>query len=416
MKTAIAALLLLGAFAVSVTAEVYFKETFDSTWEKRWTHSSWKKSDGTAGEFKLSAGKWFGGEEEAAKGIQTSENSKFYAAYAPLTKQFDNTKKDLVLQFSVKHEQDLDCGGGYIKLLPASSAKGIKDFGGETPYSIMFGPDICGFSTKKVHVIFTYKGKNHLIKTDIPAETDTLTHVYTLVVKPDNTYQVLIDLKEKKSGSLEEDWDLLPPKKIKDPKAEKPEDWDERPKIDDPEDVKPAGWDDIPATIADKDATKPDDWDDEEDGTWEPPTIPNPEYKGEFKAKQIDNPAYKGIWVAPDIDNPDYKPDPLLYNYKDLKYVGFELWQVKAGSIFDNIIVTNDLKEAEKLAEETWGKTHEEEKTKMEAVKEAEKAAQAAEAKDAAKDAPPAGEDGGDALEEDGGDAEDYPDYPKEEL
>ncbi len=26
----------------------------------------------------------------------------------------------------------------------------MKDFGGETPYSIMFGPDICGFSTKKV--------------------------------------------------------------------------------------------------------------------------------------------------------------------------------------------------------------------------------------------------------------------------
>lgn len=29
------------------------------------------------------------------------------------------------------------------------------------------GPDICGYSTKKVHVIFNYKGKNHLIKKDI---------------------------------------------------------------------------------------------------------------------------------------------------------------------------------------------------------------------------------------------------------
>jgi len=28
----------------------------------------------------------------------------------------------------------------------------------------MFGPDICGTSTKKVHVIFTYKGKNLLTK------------------------------------------------------------------------------------------------------------------------------------------------------------------------------------------------------------------------------------------------------------
>ena len=41
------------------------------------------------------------------------------------------------------------------------------------------------------------------------------------------------------SGSLEDDWDLLPTKKIKDPEAKKPEDWDEREKVDDPEDAKP---------------------------------------------------------------------------------------------------------------------------------------------------------------------------------
>ena len=29
------------------------------------------------------------------------------------------------------------------------------------------GPDICGPGTKKVHVIFSYKGKNHLIKKEI---------------------------------------------------------------------------------------------------------------------------------------------------------------------------------------------------------------------------------------------------------
>lgn len=41
------------------------------------------------------------------------------------------------------------------------------------------------------------------------------------------------------SGSLEEDWDFLPPKKIKDPEAKKPEDWDDRAKIDDVDDTKP---------------------------------------------------------------------------------------------------------------------------------------------------------------------------------
>ena len=32
---------------------------------------------------------------------------------------------------------------------------------------LLLGPDICGPGTKKVHVIFTYKGKNLLTKKDI---------------------------------------------------------------------------------------------------------------------------------------------------------------------------------------------------------------------------------------------------------
>lgn len=70
-------------------------------------------------------------------------------------------------------------------------------------------------------------------------QDDEYTHLYTLIVNPDNTYEVKIDNKKVESGSLEEDWDFLPPKKIKDPDAEKPDDWDEKENIDDPEDKKP---------------------------------------------------------------------------------------------------------------------------------------------------------------------------------
>jgi hypothetical protein len=66
----------------------------------------------------------------------------------------------------------------------------MKDFGGETPYSIMFGPDICGFGTRKTHFIVNYKEKNHLVKKDIKCETDQLSHVYTLRLMPNNTYEV----------------------------------------------------------------------------------------------------------------------------------------------------------------------------------------------------------------------------------
>ena len=48
-----------------------------------------------------------------------------------------------------------------------------------------------------------------------------------------------IDNKEAQSGSLEADWDFLPPKKINDPDAKKPEDWVDNPKMDDPDDTKP---------------------------------------------------------------------------------------------------------------------------------------------------------------------------------
>ena len=85
----------------------------------------------------------------------------------------------------------------------------------------MFGPDICGYTTKTVHAILNYNETNHLIKKDVPCETDQLTHVYTFILRPDATYSILIDNVEKQTGSLYSDWDLLPPKKIKDPEAKK---------------------------------------------------------------------------------------------------------------------------------------------------------------------------------------------------
>lgn len=365
-----ATLLLLACIIGAASAKVYFEEKFDDTWDKRWKKSSWKKSSGEAGDWVHTAGEWYG-DAEADKGIKTTPDARFYSIYAEFD-DFSNKDKDLVLQFSAKHEQKLDCGGGYIKLLP--SGVDMENFGGSTPYSIMFGPDICGFSTRKVHVILTHNETNHLINKNIPCETDELTHVYTLILHSNNTYKVLIDNEQKEEGSLYEDWEILKPKTIKDPSATKPEDWDERAQIPDPEDKKPEGHDDIPEYIPDPKATKPEDWDDEDDGEWEPPTIMNPEFKGEWNPKMIDNPAYKGIWVAPDIPNPEYVHSDDLYSFPSLKYVGFELWQVKAGSIFDNVLVTDDVAYAKQFAEDTWGKNKAGEKEMYDKVQEEQKA------------------------------------------
>ncbi|KAK9880069.1 hypothetical protein WA026_008580 [Henosepilachna vigintioctopunctata] len=244
---------------------------------------------------------------------------------------------------------------------------------GESPYRLMFGPDICGPGTKKVHVILNHNDKNHLINKEISCKDDEYTHVYTLIIKPDNTYEVLIDGEKKESGSLEEDWDILPPKKIKDPEAKKPEDWDDKETIPDPDDKKPEDWD-KPEHIPDPDATKPEDWDDEMDGEWEAPMIDNPEYKGEWSPKQIDNPAYKGPWIHPEIDNPEYKPEPKLYAQKEICAIGLDLWQVKSGTIFDNILITDDVEYAQKAIANLKATQEGEKKMKEEQEKEEKEA------------------------------------------
>jgi len=324
------------------SATTYFSENFDAGWEDRWVSSTKWKKESEMGKWVNTAGKYYA--DESDKGLQTGDDARFYGISAKMAEVFDNKDKDLVVQFSVKHEQDIDCGGAYIKLLPADIDQ--DSFGGDTEYGIMFGPDICGY-TKRTHLIFNYKGKNLLKKDEIKCESDTAAHLYTLIVKPDNTYSVKIDGTETSSGSLADGWDFLEPKEIKDPAQSKPKDWVDERRIPDPEDKKPEGWDDIPEQIPDPEAEMPEDWDPEDDGEWEPPMIDNPEYKGVWKAKMIDNPAYKGEWEHPMIPNPDFVDDDQLYNVcKNCGAVGFELWQVKSGTVFDDILVTDDIAEA----------------------------------------------------------------------
>lgn len=365
-----------------ISATVYFKETFpdEDSFNENWIYS--KHEGKEYGKFTLTPGKYYD-DAKRDQGIKTSEDARFYA----ISSKFENTKmdnldKDLIVQFSIKHEQSIDCGGGYLKLFDCKLDQ--EQMHGDSEYRIMFGPDICGPATKKVHVIFHYKGKNLLINKDIRCKDDELTHLYRLHVKPDNTYKVFIDGEVVEKGELEADWDFLPAKKIKDPEAKKPADWDDREKIDDPEDKKPADWD-VPELIPDPDATKPDDWDEEIDGEWQPGKISNPAFKGEWKPRQIDNPNYKGAWVHPEIDNPEYIPDDKLYHHPEICAVGIDVWQVKSGSIFDNILITDSEKEADEEADIVIKKTMEGEK-KMRKEAEEEEKKKEAEAKAAEED------------------------------
>merc|ERR1711904_182833 len=135
---------------------------------------------------------------------------------------------------------------------------------------------------------------NVLKKSDLSykQDDDGTSHLYTLIVKPDNTCRVEVDQEKIYDGSIKEDWERLKPKEISDPDDKKPKDWADDSMIDDPEDKKPDDWVEE-KRIVDPDAKKPDDWDDEEDNE--------------------------------------------VYKFDDFGFIGFDLWQVKGGTIFDNV-------------------------------------------------------------------------------
>merc|ERR1719409_2481729 len=354
--------------AVLAQGKIYFQEDFGDGWEGRWVTSTWKESESTQGKWTTSAGKWFS-DEKADTGLYTSEDSKFFGISASFD-SFSNDGKELIVQYQAKYEKDVECGGGYLKIGPKMDDQ--SKFGDPTPYNIMFGPDKCGY-TSRTHLIFNYKGNNVLKKSDLEykQQNEGTSHLYRMILKPDNTVRVEIDEEKIYEGSVKDDWEVLKPKEISDPDDKKPSDWVEDSMMDDPSDKKPDDWTEE-KRIVDAEAKKPDDWDDEEDGEWEPPMKDNPAFKGEWSVKRISNPAYKGSWEAKKIDNPEYEDDNTVYKYDDFGFIGFDLWQVKGGTIFDNVIVCDDKAEADAFAAK-WKAISEVEKEEKKKADEASK-------------------------------------------
>jgi len=218
------------------------------------------------------------------------------------------------------------------------------------------------------------------------------------VINKDNSFEIFIDQKSVRKGNLFNDFEppVIPPKEIddpsdqkpadwvddemiSDPEAKKPEDWneDEPEHIPDPSSQKPSDWrDNEPLQVADPEAKEPEDWQTETDGKWEPPMISNPicdEFGcGEWHPSKIKNPNYKGKWIRPlmkniafkgkwkprQIPNPDYFEDLHPFHFTPMSAIGFELWTMNSGILFDNILITYDMAIAEKYAEQTWSKKY----------------------------------------------------------
>ncbi|KAJ3045787.1 hypothetical protein HK097_001132 [Rhizophlyctis rosea] len=390
-----------------------FVEQFTDDWESRWTPSSAKKLDATNiqdEELLRYKGKWAVESPavvsiEGDKGLVAKDAAAHHAISAKFATPIDPAGKPLVIQYEVKTQNGLDCGGAYMKLLTYDEKFTPENFSDKTPYTIMFGPDRCA-GNDKVHFIFRHQNpktdeweEKHL-KSPLAGVKDKKTNLYTLIVHPDNKFEIRINNeKKKKTGSLLEDFSpaVNPPKEIDDPEDKKPADWEDRPTIADPDATKPADWDenapmyipdedakqpadwlaDEPSTIPDPEAKKPEDWDDEEDGAWQAPTVPNPKcakasgcgkwtrptkknpaYKGIWKAPMVKNPAYKGDWAPRRIANPNYFEDKAPANFNKIGAIGFEIWTMQDQILFDNIYIGHSIKEAEALAQESWAVKH----------------------------------------------------------
>lgn len=392
---------------VHIPEKAHFAETFDSAPLDR----NWVLSKAGKGEEDLKYdGDWAVEEPDhqvlpGNKGLVMKSPGRHYAIAAYMRSVYHFRDKPLCFQYEVHFQKGIDCGGAYIKLLSNYDGLRLSQFSDGTPYTIMFGPDKCG-NSRKVHFIFRHRNpvtgayeEKHARQSNVDLSdyfNDHKPHLYTLRLYPDNTFEILIDLTVISKGNLLTDMDppVNPPKEILDPADTAPESWDSRPHIPDPTATKPQDWDEeapelIPDPgvhrpegwleeeqpfVPDPEAQPPDDWSEEMDGEWEAPLvpnpvcahvsgcgpwsqpmIPNPAYKGKWKPPMIDNPNYQGPWKPRSIPNPGYFEDLHPFRMSPVAAVGIELWTLKAGVLFDNILLCDDLNIAHRWTQDTWG-------------------------------------------------------------
>ncbi|XP_008052004.1 calreticulin-3 [Carlito syrichta] len=174
------------------------------------------------------------------------------------------------------------------------------------------------------------------------AQVDAFTHLYTLILRPDLTYEVKIDGQTIESGSIEYDWQLTSLKKEQ--SSAEPKDWEQA------EEDKAQDWE---KRFLDTSASKPSDWNHELDGDWQAPLLQKPPYQGGLKPEGIP----RDVWLHERLGRAHSLLHYDLAEFEDIGAIGLELWQVRSGTIFDNFLITDDEEYAENFGKATWGQT-----------------------------------------------------------
>lgn len=315
---------------------------------------------------------------------------------------------DLVVQYEVQLQNDLKCGGAFVKLLPEVSPSELREYAGTSPIlELLFGPDMCPPYTDEIHLgikktnPYSMAPELKLLKeAPLSSLSDTaIAHLYTLILKGSTgEYEIRVDGSVTKAGRLLDEGAFSPgfnpPKYIPDPNEEKPTEWDDLKLVPDPnvkkpddwnesepllipDDIeeKPADWDEsMPVIVPDSSRERPEWWDDEHDGEWiapmienpacgeisgcgewEPSLIDNPNYKGPWEPPLIENPNYQGVWQAKNIRNPNYFEDSAPAKLENkIGAIVFEFWSGTSNLLIDNIYIGKHIDEAEFLGNSTF--------------------------------------------------------------
>jgi len=245
--------------------------------------------------------------------VLKSRNAKHGVSYKfvdPITLK----NKSLIIQYEFRAQHSFTCSGAYIKLFSDENFN-PETLNEETPYSILFGPDRCGPNKSIKLIITTYDAIRGLyfkstLKNMPSFPNDFLSHLYTLIIRPNGFFQILFDNTPIRRGYLQRDFD--PPIEIKNL---------------------------VNSELVDNGAKH--------------------EINEEYSTKVIEikqplawDEAFYGEWMAPVIHHPK-KNDccsqvqaKILDTYSDFEMqingIGFEIWTVNKELAFTNILISSN--------------------------------------------------------------------------
>lgn len=191
--------ILFGILSHYVVAKVFFESRFEdpAVLYGQWVcpQTAAKNSE------EICSDKWLI-QDGVLKAVGESRN---YLLNSKLTEPYNEQGKDFVVQFNVRLSSRLAFGGNFLKLLPRDfSAEGLSK---DSDYLLMFGPYYTE-DFRLLNIAFMKDGTTCGIKKKIEAPLDSLNHLYTFILHPSLSYEVLIDNVLVASGTIEEDWDL----------------------------------------------------------------------------------------------------------------------------------------------------------------------------------------------------------------